>query len=437
MRILTIAPDLQAGGLQRVARNFALSYRRFGAESAYFGYRGGGLLEQQLADADVPVFTGSQDDTELQSALARALAWRPDVVHVHRDGYADARISSMLLAAKASKRLNTTAPVGIVETNVFGRVDFSVDRHCIDIHYQISRWCLWKWQRWSRMLSPRPIGIVMPNLVMHQEFSRPSADARRTYRRAHGIPDDALLFGRVGSLSESKWSPIVFAAFAQYAATHDRAWLLLVGMPAGLRPALTGLPDHLRRRVVLVDFMHDDAALSEVYGSMDVFLHAARIGETFGMVLAEALLCGVPVITLSTPHKDNSQLEVVGHESGGLVAANLAGMLEAMHRLEDPELRRRYADQGSAEIVRRFSAESVIPAALDVAQLASEGLSRPQLRRRLLGRPQLCTYVSSEEIAALMRGCLGEHGFRTVALKNLVSNPYLYRAYRFATRQAG
>jgi glycosyltransferase involved in cell wall biosynthesis len=435
MRILTIAPDLQAGGLQRVARNFALGYRRFGVDSAYFGYRGGGSFAQQLVEADVEVFTGAPDDGEQRAALKRALEWRPDVIHIHRDGFGDARLSAMLLAAKASIRRGTAATVGVVETNVFGRVDYSADRSCIDVHYLISRWCLWKWQRWSRILSPRPIGIVMPNLVMHAEFSHRPSEVRQAFRQAHGIPADALVFGRVGSLLEPKWSPIIFDAFSAYAATHDRAWLLLVGMPAALRPALMTVPDGLRRRVVLVDFMRDDAALGDVYGSMDVFLHASRIGESFGMVLAEALLCGVPVITLSTPDKDNSQIEVVGHETGGLVVASVAGMLEAMRRLEDPKLRRRYADQGSSEIAKRFSAESLIPSAIDIAQLASEGLSPAQLRRRLLARPQLCTHVSTEDIAALMRGRIGQHGLKTLALMNLVSNPYLYRVYRLATRQ--
>lgn len=433
LRILTIAPDLQTGGLQRVARNFALGYRRFGVESAYFGYRGGGAFAQQLIDAGVAVFTGASDDVEQHAALKRALEWRPDVVHIHRDGFGDARLSAMLVAAKASPRRGTAAPVGIVETNVFGRVDYSAKRGCIDIHYLISRWCLWKWQRWSRILSPRPIGIVMPNLVMHAEFSNRSSGVREAFRQAHGIPADALVFGRVGSLLEPKWSPIIFEAFSAYTATDERAWLLLVGMPEALRPALMAVPESVRHRVILVDFMDDDRALIDVYASMDVFLHAARIGESFGMVLAEALLCGVPIITLSTPDKDNSQIEIVGHQTGGLVVANVGGMIEAMRRLEDPELRRRYADQGASEIVKRFSAEALIPSAIDIAQLVSEGLPPVQLRRRLLARPQLCTHVSTEETAALLRGRIGEHSLKTLALMKLVSNPYLYRAYRLAT----
>jgi glycosyltransferase involved in cell wall biosynthesis len=435
LRILTIAQDLQAGGLQRVARNFALGYRRAGIESGYFAYRGGGSFTPSLIQEGVEVFIGGAGSAETHEGLKRALDWQPDVVHIHRAGFGDAGIAAMLVAVKKSRRRATKTPVGIVETNVFGRVDFSADRDCIDVHYLISRWCLWKWQQWSRALRPSPIGVVLPNLIMHSEFSRRSADTRRAFRRAHGIPPDALVFGRVGSTFDAKWSPVIFDAFSCYAATNDQAWLLLVGLPDSLRSCVTALPDNIRCRVVLVEFLRDDDSLGDVYGSMDVFLHAARIGESFGMVLAEALLCGVPVITLSTPDKDNSQVEVVGHETGGLVVASVDGMLEAMRRLEDPVLRQRYADQGAAEIVSRYSAETLIPAAISIAQLVAEGLPREQLRRRILGATQLCTHVTRKDIDLLLERTIGRHSTKTLALMNLVSNPYIYRGYRLLTRQ--
>jgi hypothetical protein len=166
---------------------------------------------------------------------------------------------------------------------------------------------------------------------------------------------------------------------------------------------------------------------------MDVFLHASQIGESFGMVLAESLLCGVPVITLATPHRDNSQLEVVGHESGGLIVASVLGMIEAMHCLEDPLVRRRYAEQGAAEIVRRFGPEALMPAAVDIARLVAEGLPAPELQRQILSRDDVVAEVSAEDIKALMRRCIGHHSRATLALMQMSTNPVLYRAYRLAT----
>src|SRR5271165_3683142 len=363
MRILTIAIDLNPGGAQRVARNFALSYRRYGVDSAYFGYEGGGPLAQQLLDQQVAVFTGSLNELEQRAALKRALAWRPDVVHIHRPGSRDAR-SATLRAIKAASRPGTTAPIGIVETNFFGRVDYSNTRGLIDVHYLISRWCLWKWERWARIVDPRPIGILLPNLVMHTEFAPRSEQVRNEFRRAHRIPVDALVFGRIGSPDVSKWSAAIFSAFAEYASVNTNAWLVLVGLPVELQAAREALSADIRRRTLCIEFLREDALVVDAYGAMDVFLHTAKIGETFGMVLAEALLCGIPVITLGTPDKDNGQLEIVGHECGGLVVANVAAMVAAMRRLEDPALRRRYADQGAAAIVNRFSAEALVPTAI-------------------------------------------------------------------------
>ena len=150
------------------------------------------------------------------------------------------------------------------------------------------------------------------------------------------------------------------------------------------------------------------------------------------MVLAEALLCGVPVITLGTPERDNGQLEIVGHDWGGLVVASVAAMVEAMRRMEDPVSRQRYAVQGAAEIVTNFSVESLMPIAMDVAGLVAEGLPREALRRRLLSRPGLCTDVRDEDVEALLRACIGHYGFRRRALMRLVNNPYLYRLYNLA-----
>jgi glycosyltransferase involved in cell wall biosynthesis len=432
--VLTIVSDLRAGGTQRVACNFARGYKHRGVESALLAYRGGGSLEDSMREHAEIIIGGPSDDVQ-RTALRQAVNWKPDVVHIHREGPADPCTGAMLRAARGASRSGTSAPVGVMETNVFGRVDHSADRTNIDVHFLLSKWCLWKWRQWAGSLETAPLGIVLPNLVMHTEFSRVSQAERVEFRRRWAIPPEALLFGRVGSPISSKWSQATLEAFATYGRGNPDAWLLLVGIPADLRSSVAAMPEALRRRVVLIDFLHGDAALREAYASMDVFLHASRIGESFGMVLAESLSCGTPVITLSTPTKDNSQLEVVGHEKGGLVAANVAGMIEAMSRLESAAVRERYARQGATLVAEQFGPEMLIPRALQVAAVCAEGLSRVDLQRRVLALPGICAEVATDEIHALMRRCLGQYPLGTPALLRLVSNPLVYRAYRAMTRR--
>jgi glycosyltransferase involved in cell wall biosynthesis len=435
MRILTIVSDLRPGGTQRVARNFAIGYRLAGVESALFAYRGGGALEGSLREGNVDVIIGAVGDVAQRDAFRAALAWKPDVIHIHREGPRDSRTGAMLRAARSSTRAGTSRRIGVLETNVFGRVDYSPDRHCIDVHLLLSKWCLWKWQQWGQSLRPAPFGVVLPNLVMHADFSPVSAAMRTEARRQYGIPENALLFGRIGSPNSSKWSAIILKAFSEYGRGNSAAWLLLVGVPDDVRSAVQALPMSLRRRVVLIDFLNGDDALRRAYTSMDVFLHASRIGESFGMVLAESLSCGTPIITLSTPAKDNSQLEIVGHEHGGLVVASLAGFVEAMGRLEDLALRQRYAVQGAARIAEAFGPATLVPRALEIAHLAAAGLSRLELARRVLAMPAICAEVSVEEIRSLMQNCIGQYPAGTPALLRLVSNPLVYRTYRALTRR--
>lgn len=429
MRVLTIVNDLQLGGTQRVAVNYAMAYGRSGLRSHVLTLRGGGPLEEMLSTADVELTRGSAHEVGQERALRDVIAWKPDVVHVHRPGVADGRVGAILRTLKHAPRIGSDAAVGILETNVFGRVDYSSDASYIDIHFQLSRWCLWRWTQWARLLRPKPFAVVVPNLVFPDSFGPVTAADRDEFRRSARIPSDAFVLGRIGSPISSKWSPAILRAFSKYGDMNKSAWLLLIGAPSDIRSEACQLPDRLRDRIRIIDHIHGDDALSRAYSAMDVFLHAARIGESFGMVLTEALLCGVPVITLSTPAKDNSQLEVVGHLEGGLVVADVVGMIEAIKILEDRATRSRLATQGAERVRRQFSSSAVMPNVIRIAELAADGLARSEFQRRVLALPNVISRISHSDIDALLSCCLGRHSSLDLGLMHLVANPVAYRMY--------
>jgi len=436
MRVLTIVSDLAPGGTQRVAQNFAQGYKEAGLHSAVFAYDAGGPREAPLHASGVDVFLGGRTPPERDQGLEQAIGWKPDVVHIHRTGHANPVTGGMLARLRTAPREGSAAPVGIVETNVFARVDHSPQGRLIDVHFQLSHWCLWKWARWSSRLSPRPIGVVLPNIVRTDDFGPVSAPDRAAFRAEHSIPSDAMLFGRIGSPITPKWSREMFDAFRAYAPHNTRAHLLLIGLPKEMIPLSESLPPDIRARVTRIDFLHGDAALRRAYGAMDVFLHTSQVGESFGMVFAESLLCGTPIITLSTPARDNSQLEVVGHEQGGLIAADVPGMVEAMRRLEDPALRARYASLGAASMIERFSPGVLIPRAIAVARLTTQGLPHEELSRRLAAIPGLVTQVPDAEIKGLLRRAMGRHSMKDLATLRLISHPIVYRLYQKLAHRA-
>ena len=189
----------------------------------------------------------------------------------------------------------------------------------------------------------------------------------------------------------------MFDAFAEVLARGHDAGLLLVGAPEGLLAGIGRLPEGVRERVVSLPVTASDRRISECLTAMDGFLHLARIGESFGMVLCEAMLCGVPVVTLSTPLKDNSQLEVVGHGVGGLVALTPEAVPDAMVALiADADLRARVLAGGADWVRGRFGVERVSREAMAIyaGLLSGAPVERPvpdagwlaAMRARGLGR---------------------------------------------------
>jgi 1,2-diacylglycerol 3-alpha-glucosyltransferase len=114
-------------------------------------------------------------------------------------------------------------------------------------------------------------------------------------RRLAGWPDDALVVASLGRLAPEKSIEQLVAAFERAARRVPRLRLLLIGggsaeewlrRRAGDRMHLTGVLPRLD-------------ALSLLKGA-DAFAFASRT-ETQGLVLAEALACGLPVVAVRGP----------------------------------------------------------------------------------------------------------------------------------------
>ena len=169
-----------------------------------------------------------------------------------------------------------------------------------------------------------------------------------------------------------------------------------------------------------------DRRISECLTAMDGFLHLSRIGESFGMVLCEAMLCGVPVVTLSTPLKDNSQLEVVGHGIGGLVALTPEAVPEAMIALiGDAGLRARVRAGGAAWVRERFGVGRVSRRAMAIYEAAAGGplrSARPVPDRGWIE-------------AMLARGLGRRPGMAGALAFRLLHTPLVYRAYLSLARR--
>jgi len=111
------------------------------------------------------------------------------------------------------------------------------------------------------------------------------------------IPENAFIVGHVGRLAPEKNLAFLVDAVAQFLLRNPAARFLLVGEGPTREEMLGTLARlGLMHRVHLLGVV-DRQVLADAYHCMDVFVFASR-SETQGMVLAEAMAAGTPVVAL-------------------------------------------------------------------------------------------------------------------------------------------
>ncbi len=175
---------------------------------------------------------------------------------------------------------------------------------------------------------------------------------------AHLGEGTKLLF--VGRLDERKGFPTAVQAFAQLASDRPGLQLIVVG-DGPERSAVDGLRPEIRERVHMVGAVPNvDLPPYEV--ACDLYLGTSVGGESFGIVLVEAMAAGLPIVASGIPGYD----EVVTHGVEALlVPPRDAGAVAraAAILLDDPDLGKRMASAGR-ERARTFD-WSVVGARLE------------------------------------------------------------------------
>jgi len=150
-----------------------------------------------------------------------------------------------------------------------------------------------------------------------------------------------LLF--VNRLDPRKGFAVAVEAFALLAAEHPDLWLVVAG-DGPERGAVSRLPPDLRDRVLMLGAV-PHGRLPAYHAAADAFVGPARGGESFGIVLVEAMAAGLPVVASDI----EGWREVVRDGVDGLLVppSDPAALAAAVRRvLEDPDLATRLSRAG-------------------------------------------------------------------------------------------
>lgn len=194
------------------------------------------------------------------------------------------------------------------------------------------------------------------------------------FRAAHGIPPDARVIGHVGRLAHEKNLMFLAEAISLRLAADDAAVVLLVGDGDAREEMVAMLAQTVGRRRVFAVGKKSGAELADAYAAMDWFAFASQ-SETQGIVLAEAMSSGTPVVALDGP----GVREILTDSINGILLpsdATAETFASALGRLMDDEKHSAHCGAAAGEIARRYDTAPCIERLIGFYEATLKGHNR-------------------------------------------------------------
>ena len=197
------------------------------------------------------------------------------------------------------------------------------------VERQVGRYIRWLYARFDVVLTPSqrtceylanlgvPHTALQPLGVDTETFS----PARRVLnlRQTLGLPADTRLLVYAGRFSSEKNIDVLMHAMARLGRPYH---LLLIGGGRDATPS---------RNVTVMPYRRAGIELAEWLASCDALVHAGS-NETFGLVLLEAMACGLPVVGVNAGAVPEFVDEEIGQLAAPRDAESMAGAISDLYQ---------------------------------------------------------------------------------------------------------
>lgn len=216
---------------------------------------------------------------------------------------------------------------------------------------------------------------VIPTGVDPLYFAGPEEES---WRNRLGIPKDVFVVGHVGRLAPEKNLTFLGDSVCNFLLQNRAAHFLLIGEgPAREELIAAFIREDLQNRIHLQGVI-DRRSLTNAYNCMDVFVFSSQ-SETQGLVLAEAMAAGTPVVAIDAP---GVREVVVDTENGRLISIDeLSSFVQALHWVAQlPDDQRSLLRQNARQTAEQLSLENSVKKILDLySKCISAESSVPQI----------------------------------------------------------
>jgi 1,2-diacylglycerol 3-alpha-glucosyltransferase len=343
------------GGVARSVSTFAEEYRKRKHQVLVVApeFEGKPLTKRAAAIVErvaaIQNFNGSDFSVRLPLAATlseRLDAFQSDIIHTHHP----------FLLGDTALRVAATKNVPIIFTHHTRYEDYThyvpfdspaLKEVAINLSTEFANLCdgvIAPSESIAKLIKKRgvtsPIRVV-PTGIDVKAFA--AGDGAR-FRKKFKIPAKAFVVGHLGRLAPEKNLGYLAEAVALFAKKTPSARFLVVGGGPSEDAIKATFAKHGVAKQLILAGKHTGRALADAYNAMDVFAFAS-FSETQGMVLAEAMAAGRPVVALNA----SGVREVMRHEKNGFMlpartpAKTFAAHLAKLHA--DLKLRRAFSKE--------------------------------------------------------------------------------------------
>lgn len=304
LKVTHYCMSLGLGGIQKTVELLVthLDKNRFDPCVIYFG--GDDFRRSRIEAAGIRVYSCHGSVSSLHELLSKINA---DILHIHFDDLAE--IENVLNQI-------TSGDLIVVGTSVFGHITHDLLKSVERIYY-VSQFVAHQAQLKLNLGIDRfwKKNRVLFNPVV---LSPPDAGNVKAFREHLGIEPETFVIGRISRAVPEKFGLMLLDMYPYLHRINPTLKYLIVGVPEALNhhPVLKRFSD----QIIVLPEIKDETELQTYYHSINLLVHSSQAGETFGMVVAEAMAAGKPVVVDKTPFHANAQIEIVDHAINGYVA---------------------------------------------------------------------------------------------------------------------